>query len=188
MTRGTLPAGLLTALQASHVTSFVLVDLLLDAGTQYLTSAPHDVDYGGHTYTSAQGIGSIEPATETEAGAQGLTFTLSGVPQSAIAAALTEPVQGRSVVVRLAVVSGTTLYVDDAVWSGALDVMQVTDSAAPQVRVTAEHALIAWQQPSGLLFSDADQQLVSAGDKFFEFAAQMVDATIVWPAKEFFRR
>ena len=44
------------------------------------------------------------------------------------------------------------------------------------IQVTAEHALIAWQQPSGALFSDAEQQLRSPGDKFFEFAAQMAEA------------
>ena len=189
MTRGVLDANLLAALNSAHVSSFVLIEMDFDSGMLYLTTAPHDVDWNSNTYTAMQGVGSIAPTVETDAGAQGLTFTLSGVPQSAIAGALTEDVQGRAVVIRLAVIDGTTLRVDPNVWSGSLDVMSIadgTDSAV--IQVTAEHALIAWQQPSGALFSDAEQQLRHPGDKFFEFAAQMAEATLVWPDKSFFKQ
>jgi hypothetical protein len=184
-----LDANLAAALAADHVNSFLLIELGFDSGTQYLTSLPHDVDYAGHTWVSAQAVGTIEPVTETDAGAQGLAFTLSGVPVSAIAGALTEPVQGRPVNVALVVLDGTTLRVDPSVWTGRFDVMTIADQAAgPAIRVTAEHALIGWSQPSGLLFSDADQQRLHPGDKFFEYAAQMSQATVVWPDKSFFSR
>lgn len=184
-----LDANLATALQAAHINCFLLIELGFDSGPQYLTSLPHDVDYGGHTWASAQAVGSIEPVTETDEGAQGLAFTLSGVPVSAIAGALTEPVQGRPVNLSLVVLEGTVFRVDPSVWTGSFDVMTIDDqSAAPVIRVTAEHAMIAWSQPSGLLFSDADQQRLYPGDKFFEYAAQMAEATLVWPHKSFFRQ
>lgn len=188
MARG-LDADLVLACKADHVSSFLLIELGFDSGTQYLTSLPHDVDYDGHTWVSAQAVGTVEPITETDAGAQGLAFTLSGVPVSAIAGALTEAVQGRPVNVALVLLEGTTFRVDPSVWTGQFDVMTVDDQAAgPVIRVTAEHAMIGWAQPSGLLFSDADQQRLHPGDKFFEFAAQMSQATIVWPDKKFFRQ
>lgn len=187
MARG-LDANLALALAAAHVTSFLLIEMGFDGGTQYLTSLPHDVDYGGHTWLSAQAVGSIEPITETAAGAQGLAFTLSGVPVSAIAGALSTPVQGRPVNVSLVVLDGATFRVDPSVWSGNFDVMTIDDSSEPVIRVTAEHAMIAWSQPSGLLFSDADQQRLYPGDKFFEYAAQMSQATITWPNKSFFKQ
>lgn len=184
-----LDSSLATALQAAHVTSFLLIELGFDSGTQYLTSLPHDVDYDSHTWVSAQGVGTVEPITETDDGAQGLAFTLSGVPVSAIAATLTEPVQGRPVTIHLVVLDGSTLRVDRSVWAGEFDVMSVDDSVSgPVIRVTAEHALLAWSQPSNLLFSDADQQRLHPGDKFFEYAAQMSQATIVWPNKSFFKQ
>lgn len=186
MARG-LDTNLALALKADHVTHFLLIELGFDTGTQYLTSLPHDVDYGGHTWVSAQAVGTVEPITETDAGAQGLAFTLSGVPVSAIAGALTEAVQGRPVNVALVVLEGTTFRVDPSVWSGNFDVMTIDDSAAPVIRVTAEHAMIGWAQPSGLMFSDADQQRLHPGDRFFEFAAQMSQATITWPHKSFFK-
>lgn len=189
MSRINLPGGMATALAAAHVTQFVLLQLELDGGTVYLASTPFAVDYDGHTYLAAQGIGTIEPVAETAGEVRGLAYTLSGVPSSAIAGVLTEPLQGRTVTLRLAVVDGTTLIVDPVVWQGALDVPTIEDDGATcTIRVTAEHALLGWQQPSGRLFSNEQQQKDYAGDLFFEFAADLADKTIVWPAKEFFRQ
>lgn len=189
MTSRSLDAPTQTALQQSHVTMFLLIEMGWDSGTQYITSAPHDVVWDGHTYVAAQGIGNIEPTTETDTEARGLTFTLSAVPLSAIAGALTEPVQGRPVVLRLGIVDAGVLRVDPNVWSGRFDVMTIDDSVgAPVIRVTAEHAMLAWQTPKGTLFSDQDQQDEHPGDLFFAFAAQMAEATIVWPDKAFFKK
>ena len=189
MSRINLPAGMAAALAAAHVTHFVLLQLDLDSGAVYLTSAPFDVAWSGNTYLSAQGVGAIEPITETAGEAQGMTYVLSGVPSAAIAGALTEPLQGRTATLRLAVLDAGTLLVDPVVWQGALDVPTIDDDGATcTIRVTAEHALLGWQQPSGLLFSNEQQQAAYAGDKFFEFAAELADATIVWPGKEFFRQ
>lgn len=189
MSRTALDAPTLAALAAAHVTSFLLIDLGFDSGTQYLTSAPHDVPWAGNTYQTALGIGTIEPLIETDTAARGLNFTLSAVPQSAIAGALTEPIQGRPVTVRLAVVDAGTLRVDPSVWQGRFDTMTIEDNATgPVIRVTAEHAMIAWQQASGYLFSDQDQRQVDGNDLFFEYAAQMAEATIVWPNKSFFQQ
>lgn len=189
MSRISLPGGMAALLADAHVTWFVLLQLDLDSGTQYLTSTPFDVDYGGHTYVAAQGIGTVEPITETAGEVQGMTYTLSGVPSSAIAGVLTEPLQGRTATLRLAVLSGTTVTVDPVVWQGALDVPTIEDDGATcTIRVTAEHALLGWQQPSGRLFSNEQQQADYSGDKFFEFAAGLADATIVWPGREFWRQ
>lgn len=188
MTRG-LDSATQTALQQSHITTFLLVELGWDSGTQYLTSMPHDVVWNGNTYTAAQGIGNIEPTTETDIEARGLTFTLSGVPQSAIAAALTTPVQGRTVIVRIAILDNGVIRGDPNAWSGRFDVMTIDDSTPnPSIRVTAEHAMLAWQTPSGKLFSHQDHQAEHPADMFFEFAAGLSETTLVWPKKEFFKQ
>ncbi len=180
------------AARAPHVTVLVLVELYLDAGTQYLASTPHDVAWNGNTYVAAQGIGTIEPTTETATEARGLTFTLSAVGSANLAGAF-EHIQGRKVVVRLGIVDPSTdpptLRVDPNVWSGALDVTTIDDTpGAPVIRVTAEHAMLAWQQPTGQLYSDQDQRAVDAADKFCEYVAEMAEATLVWPDKSFFRQ
>lgn len=176
------------ATQQPHVTFLLLLELYLDGGTQYLASTPHDVDWGGNTYVAAQGIGTIEPTTETATEARGLTFTLSAVQSASLASAF-EPVQGRKVIVRLGIIDGGVLRVDPNVWSGTLDVMTIADLAGnPAITVTAEHAMLAWQQPPGQLFSHQDQQAIDPTDMFFEHAAAMAEVSLTWPNKVFFRQ
>ena len=184
-----LDANTLAALAAANVKMFTLLEIDFDSGRVYLCDLAFDVAWNGHTYLAAQGIGTIEPITETDGEAKGIVLTLSGVQQASIASALSEDVQGREVLIRLAIVDGTTLRVDDNVWRGVADVMSFEDNGSqPIIRLTAEHQLIAWQQSSGALFSDAEQQERFPGDKACEFAAQIAEATIVWPAKEFFKQ
>jgi hypothetical protein len=189
MSRTNIDSATLEALAAAQVQMFVLLELDFDSGRVYLCDLAFDVEWEGNTYLATQGIGSIEPITETDSEAKGITFTLSAVNSAAIAAAITEEVQGRQALLRLAIVDGATLRVDPNVWSGVLDVMVIEDDGRqPVIRVTAEHQMIAWQQPSGELFSDAEQKKRHPGDKFFEFTAQMAEATIVWPSREFFKQ
>lgn len=189
MSRENLDAPTLAALAAANVQMFVLVELDFDGGRVYLCDLPFDVVWNGNTYSGASAIGGVEPITETDAEARGVSFTLSGVPAASIATALGEDVQGREALLRIAIVDGTTLRVDPCVWQGLMDVMTLDDNGQqPVIRVTAEHQAIAWQQPSGAMFSDAEQQARYAGDKAFEFAAQIAEATIVWPSAAFFRQ
>lgn len=192
MSRTGLAPEFVTAVAQPHVTMLLLIELYLDGGTQYLASTPHDVVWSGNTYVAAQGIGTIEPTTETDTEARGLTFTLAAHGSANLAGAF-EDVQGRAVILRLGVVDETTapptLRVDPNVWSGTLDVTTIDDNpAAPVIRVTAEHSMLAWQQPPGHLFSHQQQQVVDPTDLFFEHAAALSEATIVWPDKSFFRQ
>lgn len=184
-----LPSGFATNIAQPHVISIVLVQMDFDGGTVYMTDAPHDVVWDGHTWLSMFGIGSVSDITETDGEVNGLQFTLSGVPTSSIALALTEDIQDRPVKLMLATLSGTTLSVDENAWVGKLDVMTIgLDSNMAQIVVTAEHPLARWDQPNLLRFSHQDQQRLHPGDRFFEFAERMADVTITWPAKEFFKK
>jgi hypothetical protein len=98
MVRGRgISTGLGNALQQPFVSWFPLVHMELDSGDLYISGAPFDVDWDGHTWITLHGLGSIEEITETSTTQQGLAFTLSAVPEAAIALALTEDVQQRPV-------------------------------------------------------------------------------------------
>lgn len=186
-----LDSGLLDALDAAHVTAFSILTLEFDSGTQYLTDCPFDVLIDGITYTSAQQVGAVQPFTEADSGAQGIEFVLSGVPQSAIAGALSEPIQGRTVTLGFVVVDSGVLRVDPVAWRGSLDVETVEDGApTATIRVTAESDLIRWQTPPGWLSNQEDHQQIYPGtdDLFHQKAASLVDATVYWPMAEFFKR
>lgn len=188
MSRTLIDAPTLAALQAAHVRMFLLVELGFDAARVYLCDLPFAVDWEGHTYQPTAGIGRIDPITETDVEARGIVLTLSGVTPDGIATALAEEVQGREALVRLAVVDGGTLRVDPIAWRGVMDVMAIEDNGTqPVIKATCEHELIAWRQGRGDLFSDAEQQARHPGDKAFEYAAQIAEATIVWPSAAFFK-
>ena len=179
-----------TALQASHVTHFSLIEMDLASGPLRLVDLAFDVTIDGNVYTAAQGIGSIDPVTETDREASGLKFTLNGVPPGALAGALTElkAAQGRRVTLKLAVWDGTALRVDANVWQGVFDIPVIQEGDSPLVSVTAESLLLGATRPRGTLSSNEDQQLRAPGDKFFEYAAQLAEATIVWPGKDFYKK
>lgn len=180
---------LATALDQEHVESFLLVRMQLDGGDLCVTTTPFDVelDIDGtlRTWYTLHGLGSIEEIVETDTEQHGISFALSCVSETMLSLALSEDVQGRTVTLALVVVdrsSGTAvLRVDPVTWQGSLDVMNVDDGSTPVVRVTAEHQMIAWDEPAGLLFNHADQQMLHPGDMFFEHQAALVDATITWP-------
>lgn len=189
MTGRSLDSNFAAAMQAGHVEAFVMVEMDLTSGFLRVCGLPFSFTYGGNVYLGVGGLGSVQQILETDAEVRGLAFTLSGVPESVISLVHTEDVQGRPVKMMLAVLDGTTVYVDQAVWQGELDVMTIDESGAQSViNVTAEHTLTAWEEPNVLLYSNEDQQRLYPGDKFFEYAAQMAQATIVWPGKEFFEQ
>lgn len=178
----------LAALAAAHVTAFPLLELGFDSGTTYLAGVPHDVVWNGNTYQAALGLGTIEPVVESEGEIKGLAFTLSAVPQSTLATALTEKIKRRPVTMRFVVLDGTTLRVDPNVWSGVFDVMSFDDSkASPTIRVTAEHRFFQMMRPRGNLSSHEDQQQRSPGDTFFAHAATMAEKKIHWPRASYWQ-
>ena len=185
--RPALPAAFIDAVQREHVTWFWLAELQLQSGALRLAGLDFDVEWGGHTWTGARGMGSIAPIEETPNVITGLQLTLSGVTEAHIASVLAEPIQGRPVIIRLAVLNSTTeppaLAVDPNVWQGLLDVQRYNEAGAT-VTVTAENRLVEWDRPRLLRYSDADHRRLWPNDGFFKLAAAMAEREIVIFSKE----
>jgi len=156
-----------------------------------LNTASLDLNIGGKTYYGTKGLGQIEELTESPSEVKPLKFTLSGVPITNIALALTEPVQGKLVTIKLAIFDPTTyqLLDVDAVWVGRLDMFDIDDGVSTStLSVTAEHAGIDLTRPGNLLYTDASQQTLFAGDLAFQFLNDQVEQRIVWPAASWGRQ
>lgn len=193
MSRTAIPQELLAALQREHVTQFLLLDLDLDGAPLYLASTPFNVSWDGRTYLGAAGIGSIAPVTETGRGAVGLEFTLPLVNDAAIASAMTERIQGRECILRLAVVDDSTppptMRVDPVVWRGQLDASTLDlYGPEPKLTVTAEHDMLGWDRATGTVASDDEHRRINPGDDFFKYAAETVDKRVIWPARSYFTK
>lgn len=182
------------ALAMSPLPLALLVEMDL-AQPLALCTAGVNLTLAGATYIGIGPLGKIDPMQDTAGDVRALSFTLSGVPSSMIALALTEPVQGKAVRVKLAIFDAVTLAVLDVRlrWAGWLDVMTISDAAgdgagAATVSVTAENGGIDLIRPGSSLYSDAEQQRLYPGDVFLQYLADQIDQRIVWPAAAYFKR
>lgn len=187
MTRS-LSGGFTTAIALGSLGAFPLIELQFASGTDYICGLDHDVSYGGNTYLAAGGCVSIERIAETASQTEGLQIGLVGSPAANVALVLSEQVQGRLCVVRLAVIDGAgALQVDENVWTGLMDTMALQDSpTACWASITAEHMLAVWDRPRVVRYTDAQQQALYSGDLGFQYVEEMAEASLVWPGKEFF--
>lgn len=145
----------------------------------------------GTTYMGVGGLGSVAALADTPAEVRGLTFQISGVPSDRISLALSEPVQGKAVRIKTAILDPSTYAVLDTRlrWAGLLDVMTISESGgAATINVSAEHAGIDLSRSAASLYSDAEQQRLNPGDLFLQFMADQVSQRIVWPSVEFFKK
>lgn len=189
MGRG-LPVGLQIELDKQLVRAFPLIDMDLQSGHLRIAGLTYNVTYNSQTWYSTHGLGSMEEIVESESDAARCTFTLSGVPTAMIALVLTENVRGRPVTILNAVIDDNyDLIVDENVWQGDLDVMQIVrGKGTGVVSVTAVDRLASWRRPKPVEMSHARQQLVDPTDTFFSRCADLVDKTVVWPSKEFLKQ
>ena len=186
----TLSAAEITALQSSNVPLAVLVEMALSTPLNLNTSSL-DLTIGGTTYYGTRGLGTIDAVQETPAEVKQLRFTMSGVPTASIALALTEPVQGKLVTLKLAIFDPVTYQVlgSHTRWAGRMDVMSISDGGgSATLTVTAEHAGIDLTRPSVSQYTDQEQQRLFPGDLFLQYLNDQVEQRIVWPAASWGRQ
>lgn len=185
--RSLLPTAFADAVQREHITWFWLAELQLLSGTVRLAGLDFDVEWNGQSWLGARGLGSIAPIEETPNAITGLQLTLAGVTEAHIATLLSENIQGRPVIIRLAVLDTSTeppsLAVDPNVWQGLLDVQRFVE-ARGTITATAENRLVEWDRPRLLRYSDEDHRRLWPEDRFFRLAAAMAERDIVVFSKE----
>lgn len=178
------------ALDADIVSMALLVQMDLTE-TMRLNHSRLDLEIDGHTWYGLHGLGRIEALKETAAEAPKIAFELSGVPSDMISLALSEPVQGKSVEIKVALFNRNTgeLLDTSRIFLGALDVMTITDGkSGAVVTVTAESGAMDLLRPAGVLYTHEDQQRLYPGDLFFQYLNAQTEMRIVWPHRDFFKR
>ena len=78
--------------------------------------------------------------------------------------------------------SGALIADPVQVFSGRVDVMQITDAGeTADIKLTAENRLVDFERPQETrYYTDQDQQREYPGDKGFEFVTAIQEAVIVW--------
>lgn len=192
----TTPGRSLSADMVTEVTTAQLAPILL-ASLSFSTPVHLWTGYGNLVYNSTTylGIGTfgtISPIQETtDLAARGLTMRLSGVPTANVALALTESYQGRECAIMfgaLSPTSGTLISSPVTIFSGRMDVMQVTDDGqSAEITMSAESKLMDFRRPRETRYTHEDQQTlfptngaITAPDLGLEFVNDIQEKPIYW--------
>jgi hypothetical protein len=180
----TLSADMVTEVTATQLAPILLADLQFSTPV-YLWSGYGSLPYGGVTYLGIGTLGDISPIEETtDLAARGISLKLSGVPTANVALALTENYQGRACTVLFGALSptaGTIISSPITVFSGKMDVMQVSDDGqSATIIMTAESRLMDFKRPREIRYTDEEQQNLFAGDVGLEFVNDIQEKPIYW--------
>jgi hypothetical protein len=178
------------AIASPRVSLAILVEMDLTSPL-YLNSSRMTLTIGGTDYLGVGPLGSIDPIRETNAELPKLSFNLSGVPQDMVSLMLSEAVQGKAVRIKTAFFDSTSGAVLDTAlrYAGLLDVMGMADGKeSATVSVQSESVTLTLLRPSGIYYSNDDQQALSVGDLAFQYVNDQVDQRIIWPAWSFWAK
>lgn len=173
-----------TELAQSDLQPFLLVELSFDSGAVNLWTGYGDLTWNATTYTGAGDLLAISQVQETsDLRASKTQITLSGIPSSLVSIAEGEDYSERAAVVRLGALddSGAIISSPIAIRTGRIDTMTVADDGdTADIVVTIESRFIDLRRPKIRQYTHEDQQIDYAGDKGFEFAADMADVKLSW--------
>lgn len=178
------------ALSGQVVCMAMLVEMDLTSPVNLNTSSL-SLTINGTTYSGIGGLGQIDAITESQGDLPRLNFSLAGVQPTSISLALSEPVQGTAVRVKMALFdSATGAFIDVRQrYAGYLDVMSIADGKdAATINVSSESAMLDLIRPTGIYYNDSDQQVLNPGDLAFQYVNDQVDQKIVWPSAKFFEK
>lgn len=172
------------AVIAGTVYPAFLVTAVLDSGTLRFWNGIGTLSYGGNNYTGAGNLLQMSDIVETQnIEARGAEFTLSGIPSSIIAIALTEPYQDRVITQTFAPLDSSGVPIADPFnfFSGKADVMSIEEGKdTGSIKLTAENDLITLARVNERRRTPEDQKLTYAGDTFFDMVAALQSKDIVW--------
>lgn len=178
-----LPSAVATAIVQPVVKLAFFVEFQFASGAVRMWTGNGDKSWNSQTWTGAGDFGGISPVDETtEFGAAGLTFTLSGVPSSTVALALTDAYRGRNCKLWLVILDASDAVVDSyQIFAGRMDVMTIDDSGeVSRISIQVESRLIDLARARAQRYTDAEQQLKFPGDLGLQYVAKLAEKPLNW--------
>ena len=180
-----LTSAMKIAITSEVVAPALLVSADFDEGAVNVWTGYGDFVYDSKTFSGVGDFGSISDVEETEnLQANGVSYTLSGIPSSLISAALTYQYQGRPVNAWLALFDTSTnaLIADPYQLSGArMDTMVINEGgSSATIVLTAESLLIDLNRPRDRRYTNEDQLEEYPGDVFFEYVPSLIERDVTW--------
>lgn len=183
MSRG-LTSDLATAIVARVVNPVLLAFFDFESGPVRVWSGIGDLSWGGNTYGGIGNFGGVSPIEETkDLSARGATFTLSGIPSSLVALALTDNYQGRAAKLWLAALDSSMALVADPylLFGGRMDTMSSTDGGETSTLTLAvENRMIDLDRSRERRYTEEDQHIDFPADTGLRYINGLQDKSIQW--------
>lgn len=182
-----LDSAVVSTLEKNQFECAHLVELYLDAGTEYLTDSFYDIVYDSNTYAAANGLLGFEDITEqTELIVGSVRITLAGAVPEIIRRCLDEPVINKRVIIRRAFyTAGTRTQVADPhiIFDGNINAYNINeDPSSSTITATAASQFANFRQVNSRITNAESQQETKqyitaqkfSDDLGFEHASSMI--------------
>lgn len=205
MTRN-MSAEMVEEYSAPNVSPVFLMEGYFDSETLRMWTGNGTLTWNGNDFIGGGNFLSVSPIEETqELQAKGLVVTLSGIPSTMVAAALTERSRGRPFRLYLGSVQSRqyvateddgvvntedggvvlleTVLFDEPfrIFSGFMDNIEIVDSGEESLlRLNVENILIIGQRTKVERYTDEDQRKRFPEDIGLSFINQLQDKEVVW--------
>lgn len=172
------------ALIARDVRPALFFEGTFATGVVRLWSGLGPIIWAGQTWIGAGnliGFSGVEEGSDIVA--RGATISLSGVPSTHVALAISDAQQGLTgtVYVGLMAADGTVIADPIPSFVGRLDVPSIADGADTcVVSITYESRLIDLNTPREIRYTHEAQQQLYPGDRGFEYVTTIQDQDITW--------
>jgi hypothetical protein len=180
----TIPATLIASTTAPQLNPFFATSLDFDAGTVRYWTGYGTITINSATYAGIGALSSISTIEETEdLSARGLVIDLTGVPNDLVAAALTEPYQGRTAAVRFGTLNADTGAVIESItiFSGRMDTMVISnDGKSAAIGISVESKLVDFQRTRESRYTHEEQLRRFPADTGLEYVAGLQNKVIYW--------
>jgi hypothetical protein len=169
------------------IVAVVMADLDFVSGMVRVHDGSGSLSFGGNTYSGVGQFGGIDVIDENiDIVARGIKLTLSGVDSVFVTPTMTEVYQNRDVTLYLGFVNqatGALLETPETIWEGRMNQMSFRiDKGVASIELTCEHRLR--REPRIARYSDEDQRVLFAGDRFFDLMFAIQGFVGKWGARD----
>lgn len=180
-----LTAAMQSAVQADVVRPILIVKIATAGGDVRVWSGYGDLTFNGEIYQGTGTLGGVSNIQESaDLQANGITFSLSGVPSDLISTALGQMRQGMNAQMwfgALDVSTGQLIADPYELFTGFTDVPSIDEGAeTATISITVENRLIDLERPRTRRYTKEDQNLDYPGDLGFDFVPSLQDKEIIW--------
>ena len=183
-----------SAVSSDGIRPVLLLQLDLDGGPIRWNNSSIDLEWPTDTWWfGALGLGGVSNSKETLTGeVPGIVVELNHVPSSMISMLLLEHVQGRRGTLYYGQLDSTFNLIADPVieFRGLCDRLVGLDGPSGKIQLPIESRMMGFKRGNTARWNSVSHRETSqhANDTFFDHVENMVDKTLVWPNKNFFKR